>query len=82
MGEVHKKLMKKWRAQVNQHTLVCYLCGKLILTQQELSADHIIPKSKGGLTISSNLKPAHKLCNCKKGSKLLSTYLKQQKRQK
>lgn len=82
MGEIQKRLMKHWREQVNAKTLYCYLCGKLILRQSDLSADHVIPKSKGGLSTAENLQPAHKLCNSKKGDKSLQQYLKQMRKQR
>ena len=77
-SSVHRILMQRWRKQVNEKSLICYLCGQLILKQEELSADHVVPKSKGGTTSFSNLKPTHKICNNKKGDKTFFQYLKQQ----
>ncbi|QBZ73195.1 HNH endonuclease [Gordonia phage EricDab] len=37
----------------------CHLCGRPGAT----SADHLIPRSKGGLHVLSNLRPAHPSCN-------------------
>lgn len=47
---------------------VCYLCGKPVKRQEEVSSDHIIPKALGGATVEENLACVHKLCNSKKGS--------------
>ena len=35
-----------------------------------LTRDHVIPRSKGGVKIPGNRKPAHRLCNERKGSRL------------
>lgn len=73
------KLMALWRCEINRRTCVCYLCGKLILKQEDLSADHVFPKSKGGLTTDSNLKPTHKKCNSEKSDMLLEEYILKKK---
>jgi len=47
----------------------CYICGKLIpLGEREV--DHIIPVSKGGSSLPSNLAVAHTSCNRKKAARL------------
>lgn len=45
---------------------VCHYCG-IILTGRTATADHIIPKSKGGTDHVSNLVLACKTCNAEKG---------------
>lgn len=51
----------------------CQICG--LSTEQEpnllLEIDHIIPISKNGITIESNLQTLCWRCNRKKGGKLL-----------
>lgn len=69
-----KMLMKEWRQQINNRTCFCILCGHLITSQNDLSTDHLIPKSKGGTTTEDNLGPAHKICNSFKGSMDLDTF--------
>ncbi len=49
-------------------TLTCCLCFKPIVFGND-SIDHIIPLSKGGTHIKSNLQIAHILCNRKKGNR-------------
>ena len=46
----------------------CYLCGELIRVGTG-TRDHVVPLSRGGTNDWSNLRPAHRWCNSKKGSK-------------
>lgn len=48
---------------------VCQYCGKP-LKSQEITLDHILPKSRGGETIWENLATCCTRCNVKKGSQL------------
>lgn len=43
--------------------IICAICGMPIQSYQKLTLDHWKPKSKGGATDETNLKPAHKVCN-------------------
>jgi len=47
---------------------VCWLCHRP-LTLEEMSLDHVIPRSLGGGFRIANLMPAHKVCNAKRGNK-------------
>jgi 5-methylcytosine-specific restriction endonuclease McrA len=49
-------------------TAPCFYCGKL-LTCNNLTIDHFIPKSKGGTNEIQNLRLACKRCNSDKGNK-------------
>ena len=53
----------------DRHT--CAYCGEYFSNPNTLSRDHIIPKSKGGLDIWTNVVTACKSCNARKGSKTL-----------
>lgn len=57
------ELKKEWHKQCREKTLFCWLCEQLILKESEISVDHVIPQSKGGTSIETNLQPAHSLCN-------------------
>ena len=48
----------------------CPYCKKSITTQEDLTIDHIIPRSLGGKDNIENLQPMHKKCNSDKGCKM------------
>ncbi|WP_104087274.1 HNH endonuclease [Arthrobacter sp. GMC3] len=49
---------------------VCCICGLPIRDGQE-SLQHVIPRSKGGITELATNKPAHKRCNYSLGNRVL-----------
>jgi hypothetical protein len=56
----------QWRAMKAHYGYRCVYCGK---KQQRLTQDHITPFSKGGSHTASNIVPACRSCNSKKGIK-------------
>lgn len=54
------------------HGMVCHLCGEQIASEDDLHVDHVIPREHGGTHTYDNLRPAHVLCNLRKGTKLMS----------
>ena len=50
---------------------ICMYCGKTF-SDRQLTRDHVIPVSKGGLDIWTNVVAACKRCNQLKGDKLLN----------
>jgi 5-methylcytosine-specific restriction endonuclease McrA len=58
---------------IAEHGMVCVLCGKPIESENELTIDHIIPRSLGGSTTYGNCQLSHKLCNLRKGNKYIDT---------
>lgn len=67
---------RKYITQLNRTgMLLCGLCGYRIATIEEITVDHIIPKSKGGPNHTTNLQPAHKICNELKSNRELDTWL-------
>ena len=48
----------------------CYMCGRRI-GKRELVIDHIVPLARGGPHCESNLRVACRLCNARKGDKLI-----------
>lgn len=45
----------------------CWICGRQIL--EGFSVDHVIPRSRGGTDEIENLRPAHGLCNSRRGNR-------------
>ena len=65
--EVMREVKRKWAKQCSDGELFCFLCGKKIETMGQCNADHWLPRALGGKTTEDNLKPAHCLCNSRKG---------------
>jgi 5-methylcytosine-specific restriction endonuclease McrA len=66
---------------LNLYGKQCYICNKdidllmprrvgTIGWENGLHIDHIVPISKGGSDTLNNVRPAHALCNIKKGDKI------------
>lgn len=75
--KVENKVLSKsqlkgyWLYMMRHNQLFCSLCGHPITEETNkgpwrLTAEHRIPRSKGGATDSTNLDPAHEICNCVK----------------
>ena len=62
----------EWRRlmllKIDKKTCVCYLCGKLIQKQKELSLEHAWPLSRNGSDDEFNWNASHKNCNQLKGA--------------
>ena len=54
----------------NAYNGVCCYCGEHI-KYDEYTIEHILPKSRGGLSSWDNIAPCHRHCNIKKGNKTL-----------
>lgn len=66
-GRVAARLV---RATLDRYGVVCHLCRESGAT----SADHIIPRSRGGADDLGNLRPAHVACNQRRGDMSLEEY--------
>jgi 5-methylcytosine-specific restriction endonuclease McrA len=66
MPRIYKSKNKRAKIHSRQHGL-CALCGQP-LKLDEATLDHIVPRSKGGCGIISNLQAAHGRCNQDKGA--------------
>jgi len=59
----------------SRHNLVlrdrytCQYCGKLLKNPKDRTIDHIVPKSRGGKTVWTNVVLCCKKCNLKKGDR-------------
>jgi 5-methylcytosine-specific restriction endonuclease McrA len=65
------KFPPRWR-RISQATLIrdaymCHICG----LEGADTADHIIPRSKGGSHDMYNLRAAHRVCNSRKGNHII-----------
>ena len=67
---------RSWRrlraACLQLHGDVCHLCGQ----PGADTADHLIPRSAGGLNQLENLRPAHATCNSKRQDMSLSEWFR------
>lgn len=59
------------RTVMMRDNYTCQYCG-IRPTKNEMTIDHVIPRSKGGQTTWENVVCACRACNLRKGSKLLS----------
>lgn len=57
----------EWKELLKKHNNSCAHCG----ATQRITRDHIIPLSKGGTDLISNIQPLCHSCNCKKHNKIL-----------
>jgi len=67
----HANVALSNRTLFGRDRYVCAYCGGLFPNYNNLSRDHIVPKSKGGENSWMNVVTACKDCNAKKGHKLL-----------
>lgn len=66
-------LNRKYREEIRKGNYpTCYLCRKPITKENEVSQDHLLPKSLGGETIPENLAVCHAKCNQRRGTTPLS----------
>ena len=56
------------------HGMVCHICGGEIESRRVLNMDHVIPLLGGhnGPHTYDNIRPAHRWCNQRKGTKLMA----------
>jgi len=62
------RLLRKRQPIIDRYGMICHLCCGEI-APEDFSLDHVIPLAKGGLDTIENLRPAHLLCNRRKGSR-------------
>lgn len=58
----------EWENLIDEYNNTCLCCGR---SDIKLTADHIIPLSKGGSNKISNIQPLCHSCNSKKGRKII-----------
>lgn len=55
-----------WNKMLAENNYSCVRCG----AQDDITQDHIVPLSKGGLNVIENIQPLCRSCNSKKRDKL------------
>ncbi len=65
---------EEWHNLCEEVNYCCVYCGKNF-TFTELTMDHLLPLSRGGQHTLSNILPACRSCNSKKGTKTFAEYL-------
>ena len=69
-GSLSRAISTRLRDRVvSEHGRICHLCQQPISLEEEIHIDHVVPWAAGGLTELDNLRPAHGLCNLRKGGK-------------
>lgn len=67
-----RQATKLKNACLNEYGHICHLCLKAGAD----TADHLIPRSKGGPNTIENVRPAHHACNSKRGAQDLTEWFK------
>lgn len=73
IGSDAKAMKAVYARAANPNPVRCYLCGKVI-PQSERHVDHVIPLSRGGAHVSSNLAIACAMCNLSKNDRTSQEY--------
>lgn len=58
-----------------EHGMTCHICESDIESFDDLHFDHVIPLARGGAHSYENVRPSHKRCNLRKGTRLMSELL-------
>lgn len=66
----NKSKTRRWQRNqlINKYGAICFYCEIAFTSMKEITFDHFIPRSKGGLDDLENLRLAHLHCNRLKGS--------------
>lgn len=75
LNEYHSKNQKTHDKELRKRIMIrdnytCQMCGKYMPDEVGLHIDHIVPVSKGGKTIESNLQVLCSKCNGRKSNNL------------
>ena len=69
MSGVRQKWCKRYKQRFSDGFLIiCGICKSPITSIDEITVDHIHPKSLGGKNARNNFQPAHTKCNNEKGN--------------
>ena len=70
-GVVGRITAYQWRICQYLFDYKCFYCGT---SNEKLTQDHVIPLSRGGMHLITNILPACKSCNCRKNKLTLDEY--------
>jgi 5-methylcytosine-specific restriction endonuclease McrA len=59
-----------YAAILAEHGMFCHICFLVIVDESDLHFDHVIPLSLGGPHVAENIRPAHAICNLRKGARI------------
>jgi len=59
---------------INKYGFNCYLCEKPFLKMSDITFDHVIPISKGGMDELDNYRLAHLYCNQEKSNMTIEEF--------
>jgi 5-methylcytosine-specific restriction endonuclease McrA len=59
-----------YAAILAEHGMFCHICSMVIVDMSDLHMDHVIPLSLGGPHAAENIRPAHAICNLRKGARI------------
>lgn len=62
---------------LDNHAYICGICGRWIL-EEEVTLDHIHPRTADNMFQPDNIQPAHGICNYRKGSRRLTPVVTQE----
>jgi len=72
MGAPSDFTAEQWDDILAKSDYRCAYCGVRFSEKTRPTQDHVIPLSKGGPHTASNIVPACRSCNCRKGAKIIS----------
>lgn len=61
----NRSLTRRWQrsALIQKYGAVCYICSLPFKSMKDITFDHLIPLSKGGMSELDNFRLAHYECN-------------------
>ena len=65
--------IEEWKAKLEEYNYCCAYCGEELL--DKITADHVIPITRGGTNYISNIVPACMHCNCSKHNKTAEEFM-------
>lgn len=77
----NKSLTRRWQRGhlIKKHGAVCWICELPFESMKEITFDHYVPLSKGGLDLLENYRLAHFKCNQLKNDMMPDEFVEFQK---